>query len=121
MLSRVARIEQILCRLWVATAMRAMHSLTVHPVPHVLGPVSYMLGPRVCMLQGLACTLFERLHALWGESVSEMLTVQYRMNAAIMEWSSRELYGGRVTAHASVATHSLQGLTVCTDNPVPTR
>ena len=41
-----------------------------------------------------------------------MLTVQYRMNAAIMDWSSRELYGGRVTAHASVAQHTLQGLEV---------
>ena len=41
-----------------------------------------------------------------------MLTVQYRMNAAIMEWSSRELYGARVTAHASVAQHTLQGLQV---------
>lgn len=26
---------------------------------------------------------------LWGEAASEMLTVQYRMNSAIMEWSSQ--------------------------------
>ena len=29
---------------------------------------------------------------MYGEAVSEMLTVQYRMNSAIMTWSSDELY-----------------------------
>jgi superfamily I DNA and/or RNA helicase len=39
-----------------------------------------------------------------------MLTVQYRMNACIMTWSSEELYGGKLEAHASVATHTLHEL-----------
>jgi len=41
---------------------------------------------------------------------SEMLTVQYRMHRDIMDWSSRELYGGKLTAHASVAEHTLADL-----------
>ena len=44
-------------------------------------------------LQGLGSTLFERLQALYGDSISELLTVQYRMHADIMNWSSGELYG----------------------------
>lgn len=36
-----------------------------------------------------------------------MLTAQYRMNASIMQWSSDELYEGRLTAHDSVASHTL--------------
>ncbi|KAL4440242.1 hypothetical protein ABPG75_003243 [Micractinium tetrahymenae] len=59
---------------------------------------------------GLSRTLFERLQDLWGEAASEMLTMQYRMNSAIMEWSSQELYGGRLAAHASVAGHTMAGL-----------
>jgi len=41
---------------------------------------------------------------------SEMLTVQYRMHRDIMDWSSKELYGGKLTAHASVARHTLGDL-----------
>jgi hypothetical protein len=29
------------------------------------------------------------LQELWGEGASEMLTVQYRMNSSIMDWSSQ--------------------------------
>jgi len=41
-----------------------------------------------------------------------MLTVQYRMHRNIMQWSSDELYGGALTAHASVADHTLSDLPV---------
>ena len=47
---------------------------------------------------------------MYGESISEMLNVQYRMHAAIMDWSSHELYNGKLTAHASVASHTLETL-----------
>ncbi|CAL5218349.1 g9 [Coccomyxa viridis] len=57
--------------------------------------------------KGLSRTLFERLQGMYGDSISEVLTVQYRMHAAIMEWSSQELYHGKLTAHASVASHTL--------------
>ncbi|GIL72076.1 hypothetical protein Vretimale_514 [Volvox reticuliferus] len=55
---------------------------------------------------GMARTLFERLQ-LTLPAASAMLTVQYRMNKAIMQWSSDELYEGRLTAHDSVAEHTL--------------
>lgn len=60
--------------------------------------------------RGLLLTLFERCHAAWGELASTMLTTQYRMHADIMQWSSDEMYGGKLRAHDSVAEHSLQGL-----------
>jgi superfamily I DNA and/or RNA helicase len=41
---------------------------------------------------GLSCTLFERLQHRLGADASCMLSVQYRMHADIMDWSSQELY-----------------------------
>ncbi len=61
--------------------------------------------------QGLGDTLFARVQGGWPQ-VSRMLTVQYRMHAAIMQWSSEALYGGRLQAHASVAGHCLKDLAV---------
>ena len=63
-------------------------------------------------MQGLSRTLFERLQGMYGDSISEVLTVQYRMHAAIMQWSSQELYHGKLTAHASVASHALSDMQV---------
>ena len=70
----------------------------------------YAASLRHLHAQGLARTLFERLHGLYGQSISEMLTVQYRMHRAIMQWASDELYNGVLTAHASVADHQLAGM-----------
>ena len=67
---------------------------------------------KVVCAQGLSETLFERLQGMYGDDISEMLTVQYRMHAGIMQWSSDELYDGRLTAHASVAQHTLADLKV---------
>ncbi len=61
-------------------------------------------------MQGLSRTLFERLQGKFGSTASAMLTMQYRMNTAIMQWPSHELYQDLLTAHPSVATHTLQGL-----------
>lgn len=60
--------------------------------------------------EGLGVTLFERLSEALGDAVTRMLTVQYRMHERIMEWSSRELYEGRVRPHSSVRTHLLADL-----------
>ncbi|PKI40094.1 DNA-binding protein SMUBP-2 isoform X1 [Punica granatum] len=57
--------------------------------------------------KGLGRTLFERLAELYGDEVTAMLTVQYRMNELIMNWSSKELYNSKIEAHASVAGHML--------------
>lgn len=59
---------------------------------------------------GLGITLFERLASLLGPDAIAMLTVQYRMHANIMRWSSEELYDGKITAHTSVAKHKLTDL-----------
>lgn len=65
---------------------------------------------------GLSYTLFERLYNLWGEGISEMLTVQYRMNKLIGDWSSREMYEGKLVAHPSVAQHTLHDLLLLSSN-----
>ncbi|XP_010074120.1 PREDICTED: LOW QUALITY PROTEIN: DNA-binding protein SMUBP-2-like, partial [Pterocles gutturalis] len=60
--------------------------------------------------KGLSLSLMERLIERYGEKVVRMLTVQYRMHQAIMQWASSEMYGGRLTAHPSVAQHLLKDL-----------
>eukprot|EP00882_Tetradesmus_deserticola_P026838 GHRQ01029647.1.p1 GENE.GHRQ01029647.1~~GHRQ01029647.1.p1 ORF type:complete len:532 (+),score=217.63 GHRQ01029647.1:349-1944(+) len=65
---------------------------------------------------GLSNTLFERLQGSLGPAASCMLTVQYRMNAAIMNWSNQELYGGQLQAHESVAAHTLADLPSVSSN-----
>ncbi|XP_066407768.1 DNA-binding protein SMUBP-2 isoform X2 [Molothrus aeneus] len=60
--------------------------------------------------EGLSLSLMERLAGHYGERAVRMLTVQYRMHRLIMEWASSELYGGRLSAHPSVAQHLLRDL-----------
>ncbi|XP_019053383.1 PREDICTED: DNA-binding protein SMUBP-2 isoform X2 [Nelumbo nucifera] len=60
--------------------------------------------------KGLGRTLFERLADLYGDEVTSMLTVQYRMHELIMDWSSKELYDSKIKAHSSVASHMLYDL-----------
>ncbi|KAK7877055.1 hypothetical protein WMY93_032247 [Mugilogobius chulae] len=60
--------------------------------------------------KGLSVSLMERLIQLYGDAVVRMLTIQYRMNSAIMDWASREMYQGRLTAHSSVEAHLLKDL-----------
>lgn len=60
--------------------------------------------------KGLSVSLMERLIQKYGDSVVRMLTVQYRMNSAIMEWASKEMYQGKLTAHSSVEKHLLKDL-----------
>ncbi|WEA02536.1 AAA domain-containing protein [Mucilaginibacter sp. SJ] len=51
---------------------------------------------------GLSSTLLEKCVALHPESVI-LLEEQYRMNEAIMGFSSKEFYGNRLKAHSTVA------------------
>ncbi|BBM97873.1 ATP-dependent RNA/DNA helicase IGHMBP2 [Marchantia polymorpha subsp. ruderalis] len=60
--------------------------------------------------KGLGITLFGRLAALYGDQITSMLTVQYRMNELIMGWSSGELYDNKIEAHDSVKDHTLSEL-----------
>jgi DNA polymerase III delta prime subunit len=57
--------------------------------------------------RGLAVSLMERAMALLGPGVSRLLTVQYRMHADVMGFSSAEFYGGELVADASVVGHRL--------------
>ncbi|XP_066488369.1 DNA-binding protein SMUBP-2 [Tiliqua scincoides] len=60
--------------------------------------------------QGLSLSLMERLIQKYSDRVVKMLTVQYRMHQAIMQWASTEMYDGRLSAHHSVAQHLLKDL-----------
>jgi ATP-dependent RNA/DNA helicase IGHMBP2 len=57
--------------------------------------------------QGLSVSLMERIVERFGETVSRLLTVQYRMHADIMGFSNAEFYGGALVADESVAGHRL--------------
>ena len=55
--------------------------------------------------KGLAISLLEKLMPL--ESISEMLAIQYRMNAKIMQFPSQWFYENKLEAHSSVKDHQL--------------
>ena len=57
---------------------------------------------------GLEVTLMERILKHSSVDVVRMLTTQYRMNRAIMQWSSDQLYDGKLVAHESVRDHLLK-------------
>ncbi|KAA1474386.1 P-loop containing nucleoside triphosphate hydrolase protein [Dentipellis sp. KUC8613] len=58
----------------------------------------------------LETTMFERLENMYGPGIKRMLTVQYRMHEQIAEFPSKTLYGSKLTAHPSVASHLLRDL-----------
>ncbi|KAF5907620.1 DNA-binding protein SMUBP-2, partial [Clarias magur] len=60
--------------------------------------------------KGLSVSLMERLIQKYGDSVVRMLTTQYRMNNAIMQWASEQMYQGKLSAHPSVEKHLLRDL-----------
>jgi predicted DNA helicase len=66
--------------------------------------------------QGFNISLMERLIAQLGESIARRLVVQYRMNQAIMAFSSQEFYAGDLVADASVLNHLLKDLPGVTAN-----
>lgn len=77
----------------------------------VLAGDHQQLPPTVLSLDaaraGLSVSLFERLLADHGEGVKRMLREQYRMHQRIMSFPSREMYGGELRAHPSVAARTL--------------
>ncbi|XP_054826082.1 DNA-binding protein SMUBP-2 [Eublepharis macularius] len=60
--------------------------------------------------KGLSLSLMERLIQKYGDHIVKMLTVQYRMHQAIMQWASTEMYNDHLSAHCSVAQHLLKDL-----------
>ncbi|AEC52375.1 dna2-nam7 helicase family protein [Pyrococcus sp. NA2] len=75
------------------------------------------LPPTILSLeaQELSRTLFEGLIERYPWK-SEMLTVQYRMNERIMEFPSKEFYGGRIAADESVKDITLRDLGILVDS-----
>ena len=75
----------------------------------VLAGDPFQLPPTVKSMQarkqGLHITMIERCIDLLP-NVS-LLTVQYRMNQQIMQFSNQQFYDGKLTAHESVAEHRL--------------
>jgi ATP-dependent RNA/DNA helicase IGHMBP2 len=64
--------------------------------------------------KGLGKTMFERLMELYGddkkqgqETISRMLSVQYRMHEKIANWASEAMYYGNLQTHESVRTRTL--------------
>ncbi|KAG8438210.1 hypothetical protein GDO86_008772 [Hymenochirus boettgeri] len=71
---------------------------------------------------GLSLSLMERVIEKYGDKIVKMLTVQYRMHQSIMQWASQELYGGRLLAHSSVASHLLKdlaGVSITEETSIP--
>lgn len=62
---------------------------------------------RDAAAEGFNISLQERLVHRFGDRVSRMLSVQYRMHEAIMAHSSATFYGNRLKADSSVAGHRL--------------
>ncbi|CCD23685.1 ATP-dependent 5'-3' DNA helicase HCS1 NDAI_0C00240 [Naumovozyma dairenensis CBS 421] len=58
----------------------------------------------------LQTTLFDRLVSIYGDQFRKLLNVQYRMNEEIMEFSSNEMYEGKLLADVTVASHLLSDL-----------
>jgi superfamily I DNA and/or RNA helicase len=67
--------------------------------------------------QGLSVSLMERVTERFGDRVSRLLTVQYRMHADVMGFSNAEFYDGRLVADGSVASHRLCDLPGVTAEP----
>ncbi|CAG5120566.1 unnamed protein product, partial [Candidula unifasciata] len=74
--------------------------------PTILSKQAAAAGLEVTLMERLLKTLVEEK----GKDIMRMLTVQYRMHEDIMRWSSQQLYQGKLTAHASVASHLLRDL-----------
>jgi len=77
--------------------------------------------------QGFSISLMERLMTGTGkkggkksdnDDCSRMLSVQYRMHEAIMNFSSQQFYGGGLTADPSVAGHLLNDLKDVASNEI---
>src|SRR5690606_1203174 len=59
--------------------------------------------------QGFSQSMQERIVAA-APQAARLLARQYRMHAAIMDFSNQEFYAGQLEADATVATHDLQPL-----------
>lgn len=80
----------------------------------VLAGDPQQLPPTVLSLEaaaeGFDCSLMQRQMEIHGPEISHLLDVQYRMHQEIMEFSSRQLYEGKLVADHTVRGHVLSDL-----------
>lgn len=70
----------------------------------------------------LSTTIFDRLVKHYGDSFKKLLNIQYRMNYDIMEFSSNQMYQGKLLAADSVSKQTLAelpGVEVNEDTEIP--
>ena len=70
---------------------------------------------------GLSTTLFDRLKASLPPELQTLLRIQYRMHEAIMEFSSRKFYDGKLIADESVRAHTANELPGVREDAVTAR
>lgn len=76
-----------------------------------------VLSPEAAA-EGFGVSLLERLVGQYGPGVTRRLQVQYRMNEAIMRFSSEEFYEGSLEADPSVRGHLLCDLAGVRPDPL---
>jgi ATP-dependent RNA/DNA helicase IGHMBP2 len=59
---------------------------------------------------GFSKSLMERQIEIYGDQLTQLLTVQYRMHQQIMKFSSQHFYDDQLVAHPTVEQHLLSGL-----------
>ena len=59
---------------------------------------------------GFDISLLERMNKIYGDEITRLLSVQYRMHKQIMDFSSDHFYDGELVADESVADHLLSDL-----------
>eukprot|EP00897_Mesotaenium_endlicherianum_P009120 jgi/Mesen1/8236/ME000443S07386 len=120
-LRQLAKEERLRQQRAVADVIKDSHDTTfdlvvIDEAAQALEVASWMalLKARRCVLAGdhlqLPPTVLSPDAEKGGLGVIALLTVQYRMHERIMAWSSQELYEGKLTAHPSVAAHTLEAV-----------
>jgi superfamily I DNA and/or RNA helicase len=68
--------------------------------------------------QGYSRSMMQRLVEHYGSAITRQLDVQYRMNEAIMRFSSGQFYNDSLVADESVRTHRLSDLSGVVSSPL---
>ncbi len=106
------RNKQLFDVLFIDEASQATEPSCLIPMllakKHVLAGDHMQLPPTVLSVEArdLQNTLFERMMKKY-EGASAMLSTQYRMNSAIMNFPNSAFYRGKLRAHSSVAEHTV--------------
>jgi ATP-dependent RNA/DNA helicase IGHMBP2 len=94
----------------------------IHGDKVVLAGDHFQLPPTVlseeAARRGFSKSMMERLMEVYGDDISKLLTIQYRMHESIMQFSSERFYQGQLEAHPSVARHLLSELPGVETNPL---